>query len=125
MNRFEQKKAPVGRKLLFILPIAAFLILFLLFLQGIHSVNDSTLRKQQESLETALQRSVAQCYAVEGCYPPSLEYLEEHYGIVYDKSVFLVDYEYYGSNLIPDITVLRKQNDTLAAKFTKEGKTVS
>ena len=97
-----------GRKLIYLLPVLAFLILFVLFIQGIGSVNESTLNKQQESLETALERSISQCYAVEGSYPPSLEYLEQHYGLLYDEDSFFIDYEYYGSNLQPEVTVLRR-----------------
>lgn len=108
MNRFEQKKRSPGHRLVWLLPILAFLFLFFLFLRGIGSVNESTLSKQQESLETALERSISQCYAVEGCYPPSLEYLEQHYGLIYDNSSFFIDYEYYGSNLLPEVTVLRR-----------------
>ena len=47
-----------------------------------------------------------QCYAIEGRYPPSLEYMEEHYGLVYDKDIFFVDYQPIGSNLYPDVTVI-------------------
>lgn len=83
-------------------------MLFVLFLQGIGSVSESTLSKQQESLETALERSISQCYAVEGSYPPSLEYLKQHYGLLYDEDSFFIDYEYYGSNLLPEVTVLRR-----------------
>ena len=108
MNRFEQKSMSFGRKLVYLLPILAFLVLFVLFLQGIGSVSESTLTKQQESLETALGRSISQCYAVEGCYPPSLEYLAQHYGLLYDKNCFFVDYEYDDSNLLPEVTVLRR-----------------
>lgn len=108
MNRFEQKHISFGRKLLFLLPVLAFLILFVLFIQGISSVSESTLSKQQESLETALERSISQCYAVEGSYPPSLEYLKQHYGLLYDEDNFFVDYEYFGSNLLPEVTVLRR-----------------
>ena len=102
MNRFEQKSMSLGHKLIYLLPILAFVILFVLFLR------ESTLTKQQESLETALGRSISQCYAVEGCYPPSLEYLEQHYGLLYDEDSFFIDYEYYGSNLLPEVTVLRR-----------------
>ena len=108
MNRFEQKSMSLGRKLIYLLPILAFVILFVLFLRGIGSVGESTLSKQQESLETALERSISQCYAVEGCYPPSLEYLEQQYGLLYDEDSFFIDYEYYGSNLLPEVTVLRR-----------------
>ena len=108
MNRFEQKNRSLWQKLIYLLPILAFIVLFVLFLQGIGSVSESTLSKQQESLETALERSISQCYAVEGRYPPSLEYLKQHYGLLYDEDSFFIDYEYYGSNLLPEVTVLRR-----------------
>ena len=108
MNRFEQKNRSLWQKLIYLIPILAFIALFVLFLQGIGSVSESTLNKQQESLETALERSISQCYAVEGSYPPSLEYLEQHYGLLYDEDSFFIDYEYYGSNLLPEVTVLRR-----------------
>ncbi len=110
MNRFEQTRKPLSRAVTYIYPLVAFVTLLVLFLGGIQSVSDTSLAKQQESLETALTRSISQCYAVEGVYPTSLDYLVEHYGLTYDTEVFLVDYEYYGGNLLPEITVLRKQH---------------
>ena len=108
MNRFEQKSMSLGRKLICLLPILAFVILFVLFLRGIGSVGESTLSKQQESLETALERSISQCYAVEGCYPPALEELPQHDGRLHHEDSCCIDYEYYGSNLLPELTVLRR-----------------
>ncbi len=109
MNRFEQTRAPFKHSAAYLYPLIAFVTLFVLFLGGIRSVSDTSLAKQQQSLETALTRSISQCYAVEGVYPPSLEYLVTHYGLTYDADVFMVDYEYYGGNLLPEVTVLRKQ----------------
>lgn len=107
-NRFGQPRSSLGRIIAYWLPIAAFIVLFVLFLGGIRSVGDTADSKQLESLETALHRSIAQCYAVEGSYPASLDYLKEHYGLNYDESKFLVDYESFGGNLMPEVTVLRK-----------------
>lgn len=45
MNRFEQKSMSLGRRLIYLLPILAFVILFVLFLRGIGSVSESTLSK--------------------------------------------------------------------------------
>ena len=107
MNRFESRGRL--RKLRFIsLPLLAFILLFILFLRGVSSVSDTTYEKQEESLHTAIERSVVQCYAVEGTYPPSLTYLEDHYGLTYDHDLFFIDYQAYGSNIFPDITILRK-----------------
>lgn len=107
MNRFESEKH-LYRARFFSLPVLAFLLLFFLFVQGIQSVSDTTLEKQAESLRTAIDRSIVQCYAVEGTYPPSLSYLEEHYGLTYDKDSFFIDYQVYASNIFPDVTILRK-----------------
>lgn len=87
-------------------PLLTGLLILLLFLQGVQSVSDTTAAKQQESLETALSRSIAQCYAVEGMYPPSLNYLKEHYGLTYDESKFLIDYQPMGANLMPEVVIL-------------------
>ena len=39
-------------------------------------------------------------------YPDKLSYLEEHYGITYDKEKYIVSYEVVGSNMMPDIMVI-------------------
>lgn len=84
-----------------------FVGLLVAFLFGITSVNRTTIEKQQESLQTAIERDVLHCYAVEGFYPPSLDYIKEHYGLIYDEETFFVDYKPVGSNIMPDITILR------------------
>lgn len=81
----------------------------LLFLSGIQHLSEASLARQKESLESALSRSISQCYAVEGAYPPDITYLQEHYGLTYDSSLFLIDYISYGSNLRPEVTVLQKK----------------
>lgn len=105
-NRFEPDPWRFIPRLISLLPLLVGIIILLLFLWGIQSVSDTTAAKQQESLETALARSIAQCYAVEGMYPPSLNYLKEHYGLTYDEDKFFVDYQSIGSNLMPEVNVL-------------------
>lgn len=84
-------------------------ILLLFFIFSLSSIGETTLNKQQESLETALTRDITHCYAVEGFYPPSLAYLEEQYGLTYDKDLFFVDFRSIGSNIRPDVTVILKK----------------
>lgn len=107
-NRFERNRQFPLKRLIIFLPLAAFLLLFFLFYGGVRSVSDTTADKQRESLETALNRSIVQCYAVEGTYPPNLQYLKEHYGLTYDETLFYVDYQPVGSNIMPDVTILTK-----------------
>lgn len=105
-NRFNPDPLGFLPRLISLLPLLMGILILLLFLRGIQSVSDTTIAKQQESLETALSRSIAQCYAVEGMYPPSLNYLQEHYGLSYDKNKFLIDYQSIGANLMPEVVVL-------------------
>ena len=107
MARFEyQKKQHTYRK--FIISVCVFLLVVLLFYQGIESLSSGSVRRQKESLENALNRSITYCYAVEGSYPESLEYLKEHYGITYDEDRFFVDYKIVGANILPDVTIIEK-----------------
>ena len=84
-------------------------VILLVFLFGLSSIQDSTIAKQQESLETALTRNITHCYAVEGYYPPSLEYIEQHYGLTYDKELFFVDYQPIGANIRPNVTIILRK----------------
>ena len=79
-----------------------------LFVVSIRSFGTYTADKQLESLENALHRDIIQCYAIEGIYPPSLTYLEEHYGLTYDETRFFIDYHQVAGNLYPDVTILER-----------------
>ena len=82
--------------------IGGFLYLFLIGTQGIASKTES---EQLNVLDQAIRRATIQCYAIEGRYPPSVEYLEEHYGISIDREKYYVIYDGWASNIMPDITV--------------------
>ena len=60
-------------------------------------------------LEESIRRAAVTCYAVEGIYPPDLAYLQEHYGIQVNEERYYVFYEVFGSNMMPDITVLERE----------------
>lgn len=105
MNRFEKKNLSFrlpGK----LLSAVFFVILLFVFLFGLSSVSDITQEKELESLEDSVRKSAVHCYALEGFYPESLSYLEEHYGIRYNKEKYMVSYEIIGSNLMPDIRVI-------------------
>lgn len=91
-----------------ILPLIAAAVL-LFFLTALGNLGDGQRSEGKAQLEAALHRAAVACYACEGIYPPSLDYLIEHYGIQIDDSRYLVVYEAFAENLMPDITVLEKQ----------------
>ena len=110
MSRFQYQKQPYQPPK-FILSVCAFLAILLLFVQGVSSLSASTVKRQKESLENAIVRSVTYCYAVEGSYPGNLEYLKEYYGLTYDEELFFVDYRTAGSNILPDITIIERKDN--------------
>ena len=107
-NRFDNEKQIFAPSPLFyrIVSVAVFALIIALFLMAVEYSGRSTIEKQQESLENAISRDIVQCYALEGMYPPSLEYMEQHYGLTYDKNTFFVDYQPIAANLYPDYTVI-------------------
>lgn len=109
MNCFEKaSKTPnIWRKVL--LPAAVFLAVCILFFQGLTMIERSTDAEQYESLKTTLNQSIIHCYATEGFYPPSLGYIEEHYGLTYDHDKFFIDYQPLAANLTPDVTIIRQE----------------
>ncbi len=61
-------------------------------------------------LSEAIIRSAVQCYAIEGFYPPDIEYLESNYGLLVDHDKYFVSYSVFASNIIPEVQVFRKGN---------------
>ena len=108
MNRFSKEFHLKDQIKKINLPVLAFIILMGAFLYGISSVSSTTSAKQLESLESAVYKSIVQCYAIEGMYPPNLTYLKQHYGLVYDENLYFIDYQPIASNLMPDVTILAR-----------------
>ena len=79
----------------------------LFFATALDSLDSGREDESLHQLEEALRRGCVACYAAEGIYPPTLDYLTEHYGIQIDTARYTVDYTPIASNLMPDITVLR------------------
>jgi len=93
-----------------LLPLAAAVVLTI-FLGGVSHLEEGHYAEGKEELEDLLRRTAAACYAAEGIYPPSLEYMEEHYGIRVDEGKYTVKYTPIASNLMPDITVLEMSHE--------------
>lgn len=90
------------------LSIVLFLAVFFAFFSGIGQISAHTTEEEMATLETAIHKSIAHCYATEGFYPESLDYLKEEYGITYDSDKFFVDYQVWGENVLPDVTIILK-----------------
>lgn len=90
----------------YVLSFLIFAVILFVFLFCIRAMANRTKEDRMNALTDAVKRASVQCYAIEGRYPPSVEYLEEHYGITIDRDRYNVFYEGWASNVMPDITVL-------------------
>lgn len=106
MNRFQTKKMVSIAHIWVIFSTTLFIIFFGFFIYSSNRIDASSYDSQRNHLQETIQKEIAQCYALEGTYPPSLDYLEKHYGLVYNKELFYVDYVAIGSNIYPDVSVI-------------------
>lgn len=106
MKRFSVRKKFKLKPTVF--TVATFALFIVIFSIAIKTVKDSNTERQDEILRSALERDIMHCYALEGYYPPSLKYIEDNYGLVYDKSAYIIDYRPIGGNIYPNLTIIQK-----------------
>ena len=89
-----------------IVTLCLFAVLTAFILCQLSNVERKTLTQRQAALKDAALRAAVACYSVEGVYPDSADYLTEHYGLHYDESMFILQYDAFADNILPDIRVL-------------------
>ena len=88
--------------------VAIVAVLLLGFLFALGNLSRGYAREGRQQLEEALRKAAVACYAAEGIYPPTLDYLVQHYGVQIDEERYTVYYEVFAENLMPEIIVLEK-----------------
>ena len=90
--------------------LALTLIVFALIFGGavalVQNIGASSETMEEELVLQAVRSAALTCYAIEGAYPPDLQYLRDYYGIRYDRSRYVVSYDAFASNLMPEIRVM-------------------
>ena len=87
-----------------------FLLLLLCFSLAVSQLDHRRQAEGKRHLETLLRRAAVSCYAAEGFYPPDVAYLQDHYGVDFDEDIYIVHYQFFASNWMPDITVLERDS---------------
>ena len=85
-----------------LLAIVAVLIAAVVLVNRIDTAQDTA---ETDIVRDAVKNAALTCYAVEGAYPDSVDYLREHYRLAYDEDRYLITYDAFASNMIPDIWV--------------------
>ena len=88
--------------------LAGFCVIVLVMLYGFQHAAERSAAENLRMPEASLRRAVVRCYALEGQYPPDIAYLQEQYGLQIDMDSYMVHYEVFAENIMPDITVLER-----------------
>lgn len=91
--------------------IPAVLVFVLIMVLAVISLNEISENANSEGLsitEKNIKRAIITCYAQEGSYPQSIDYLKENYGL-HISDEYIVFYDIFASNIMPDVRVMRKQ----------------
>ena len=107
-HRFEYETPPSFFRGLF-LSIILFAVVLGMFFAGVGTIAGRTSSEESKTLHEAVSRGVTRCYAIEGCYPESIDYLIANYGLMFDEDRFYIDYRPLGANIMPDITIIDKE----------------
>lgn len=85
--------------------ILIMVIVGLIIFSSIDNFKDQYTENRAAEIRSTVIQYVAQCYALEGAYPPDLAYLEARYGLQLDKDKYIYHYEMFASNIFPDVQV--------------------
>lgn len=103
------KRRIFSRALPYIIPCMLFAAMIVWFLFSMRNTASSADARELSALKTTLENSITMCYAVEGVYPESVEYLGANYGFIYDKEKYIIHYDCFASNIRPSVMILERR----------------
>ena len=89
-----------------VITLVSFGIALCVLISGLTNISARNEQAQATALKASVLRATLTCYAIEGRYPQDAEYLHVHYGLLYDRSHFIVTINTFSENLLPDISVM-------------------
>ena len=78
-------------------------------LQGVRQAARVSDEEGLRMAEQAVRQAAVSCYALEGAYPASYADLKQRSGVAVDEERYIIFYEIFASNILPDVTVLERQ----------------
>ena len=87
----------------------AFVAAIFFILSVTAGAGERVLEEQMATLENAIRRATATCYALEGRYPSAADFIQrltEDYGLVIDEDKYVIRYDALGKNIMPSISVI-------------------
>lgn len=105
MHLYERKERSKSKGYI---SVIIFVIIIAILFFAVFRLTNISQTSDTELLYKAINRAVVNCYAIEGRYPESLEYLVEKYGVIINDDRYLVHYEVFASNVKPSVRIIIK-----------------
>ena len=103
MLTMKKRKSNVPAIAVTIVCFAAFAVFVITMLKN---ASATSWQEALKAVEDSVIRAAVSCYAYEGFYPDSVDYLVEHYNLNVDTEKYLLYYNKSADNLMPNIIVL-------------------
>ncbi len=78
-------------------------------LQGVRQAARVSDEEGLRMAEQAVRQAAVSCYALEGAYPASYADLKQRSGVAVDEERYIIFYEIFASNIMPEITVVERR----------------
>lgn len=91
-----------------VLAAIVFVVILLVFCLAVDRVTEASDEAELSLVRDAVKNAALTCYAVEGAYPEDIDYLREYYGLGYNEERYMVFYDAFASNVMPDIRVVER-----------------
>ena len=106
MHLYENRQRFLSRGI--ILSALLFAVLAIAMLSLVNETASRADAQQEQLLADSIRYASISCYAIEGRYPPSLQYITSNYGVVINEDRFVVFYDIYADNRAPSVSVVGK-----------------
>ncbi|MBQ3843273.1 MAG: hypothetical protein II820_11370 [Ruminiclostridium sp.] len=101
----EEKSVYRLRIFIAISSVLVFGALLLWLLLGLSRADSISAEQRLKAVKQSVTNGIVLCYSIEGCYPDSLEYIKDNYGVDYDDAKYLVHYRYVSGDIPPTVMV--------------------
>lgn len=109
MKKFVNVKARRAERQGILKSVFFVIIISVVLIFGIYYISNMGSEQGIKLAREAAVRTAVECYAIEGIYPPNVQYMEDNYNLSYDKTKYFIHYDAFASNIMPTIEVYEKR----------------
>lgn len=91
-----------------IVTLIVLIVFIAVVISGLSSYSSSLDEVETDRIKQVVEKYAIQCYATEGAYPPNVQYLSDHYGLVLNEEKYIYEYEAVAENIKPLIQIFKR-----------------